>query len=54
MHGDHLEGTVSQILYIGPSFYSMKSRKINYKKWQKMYVTNISNLLLSYAARFLK
>ena len=27
-----IEGSVSQILYIGPSFYFMKSRKIVMKK----------------------
>ena len=25
----HLEGTVSHILYLGPSFYFMKSRKLS-------------------------
>ena len=25
----HLEGTVSQIFYLGPSFYFMKSRKLS-------------------------
>ena len=29
---DHLEGTVSHILYLGPSFYFMKSRKVRCKK----------------------
>ena len=27
----HLEGTVSQIFYLGPSFYFMKSRKLGCK-----------------------
>ena len=29
----HLEGNVSQIFYLGPSFYFMKSRKLSCKKW---------------------
>ena len=29
----HLEGTVSQICYLGPSFYFMKSRKLSSKIW---------------------
>ena len=29
----HSEGTVSQIFYLGPSFYFMKSRKLSSKKW---------------------
>ena len=29
----HSEGTVSQIVYLGPSFYFMKSRKLGCKKW---------------------
>ena len=29
----HLEGTVSQIFYLGPSFNFMKSRKLRGKKW---------------------
>ena len=29
----HSEGTVSQIFYLGPSFYFMKSRKLSCKKW---------------------
>ena len=33
--GGHSEGTVSQILYLGPSFYFMKSRKLGCKKHQK-------------------
>ena len=33
----HLEGTVSQILYIGPSFYFMKSRKNNKEKIIKIF-----------------
>ena len=32
----HLEGTVSQILYLGPSFYEMKCRKLGNKKYQKV------------------
>ena len=28
----HLEGNVSQIFYLGLSFYFMKSRKLSYKK----------------------
>ena len=28
----HLEGTVSQIFYVGPRFYFMKSRKIFMKR----------------------
>ena len=28
----HWEGSVSQILYLGPSFYCMQSRKISFKK----------------------
>ena len=31
--GDHLEGAVSQIFYLGPRFYVMKSRKLCCKKW---------------------
>ena len=30
------EGTVSQILYLGPSFYFMKCRKLGNKKYQKV------------------
>ena len=30
---DYPEGTVSQIFYLGPSFYFMKSRKLCSKKW---------------------
>ena len=30
--GCHLEGTMSQIFYLGPSFYFMKSRKFSSKK----------------------
>ena len=33
---DHSEGTVSQIFDLGPSFYSMKSRKLSCKKYQKV------------------
>ena len=29
----HSEGTVSQIFYLGPGFYFMKSRKLGCKKW---------------------
>ena len=29
----YLEGTLSQNIYLGPSFYSMKSRKLGCKKW---------------------
>ena len=29
----HFEGTVSQNLYLGPSFNFMKSRKLRGKKW---------------------
>ena len=29
----HLEGTVSQILYLGLGFYFMMSRKLSCKKW---------------------
>ena len=29
----HSEGTVSQNLYLGPSFYFMNSRKFSCKKW---------------------
>ena len=28
----HLEGTVSQIFYLGLSLYFMKSRKLSYKR----------------------
>ena len=28
----HLEGTMSHIVYLGPSFYFMKSRKLRCKK----------------------
>ena len=31
--GCHSEGTVSQIFYLGPSFYFMKSRNLCSKKW---------------------
>ena len=30
---NHSEGTVSQIFYLGPRFYFMKSRKLSCKKW---------------------
>ena len=30
------EGTVSQIFYLGPSFYFMKSRKLGCKKYKKV------------------
>ena len=30
---EYMEGTVSQISYLGFSFYFMKSRKLCYKKW---------------------
>ena len=33
---DHSEGTVSQIFDLGPSCYSMKSRKLSCKKYQKV------------------
>ena len=33
--GDHSEGTTSQI-YLGPSFYFMKSRKLVCKNWYKV------------------
>ena len=33
---DHSEGTVSRILYLGPSFYFMKSRKLSCQKIQKV------------------
>ena len=29
----HSEGTASQNLYLGPSFYFMKSRKLSRQKW---------------------
>ena len=32
VHEGHSEGSVSQILYLGPSFYFMKSRKKCFKK----------------------
>ena len=35
--GGHLEGTVSQIFYLGLSFYFMLSRKLNCKRCQKVY-----------------
>ena len=31
-HEGHSEGSVSQIFYLGPSVYFMKSRKISFKK----------------------
>ena len=31
--GCHSEGTVSQIFYLGSSFYFMKSRNLCSKKW---------------------
>ena len=31
--GDHSEGTVSQIFYLGLSFDFMQSRKLSCKKW---------------------
>ena len=31
--GCHSEGTVSQIFYLGPSFYFMKSRNLCSQKW---------------------
>ena len=34
--GGHTEGTVSQILQLGPSFHFMKSRKFSCKNWQKV------------------
>ena len=34
--GGHLEGTVSQIFYLGLSLYFMDSRKLRCKKWQKV------------------
>ena len=33
----HSEGCVSQILYVGPSFCFMKSRKLSSKKWYKSF-----------------
>ena len=33
---DHSEGTVSQIIDLGPSLYFMKSRKSSCKKYQKV------------------
>ena len=38
MHVDegHLEGSVSQMFYLGPSFYFMQSRKKSYKNYQKL------------------
>ena len=35
-HDGHLEGSVSQILYLGPSFHFMKSRKKSFEKCQKV------------------
>ena len=32
-----MEGTVSQIFYLGPSFYFMKCRKIKFEKFTKSY-----------------
>ena len=32
-----LEGSVSQIFHLGPSFYFIKSRKLSLKKWQKVF-----------------
>ena len=32
IYGSHIEGTVSQIVYIGPSFHFMQSRKKSFKK----------------------
>ena len=29
----HLRGTMSQILYLGPSFNFMKSKKLKEEKW---------------------
>ena len=29
----HLEGTVSQIFYLGPRFNFMKSRELRWEKW---------------------
>ena len=31
-HEGHLEGTVSQIFYVGFSFYFMRSRKLSFEK----------------------
>ena len=31
-----MEGTVSHIFYIGPSFYFMKCIKLSFKKYQKV------------------
>ena len=31
-----MEGTVSQIFDLGPSFYFMQCRKLDMKKWQKV------------------
>ena len=36
VHGYHMEGTLSQIFYLGPSFHFMKSRKKSFKKCQKV------------------
>ena len=36
VHEYHMEGTVSQILYLGPSSHFMKSRKRSLKKCQKV------------------
>ena len=33
---NHSEGTMSQIYYLGLSFYLMKSRKLRCKKWYKV------------------
>ena len=30
---DYSEGTMSQIFYLGPGFYFMKSRNLGCKKW---------------------
>ena len=34
----HSEGTASQIFYLGPSFYFMKSRKLRCKKIVKSFL----------------
>ena len=36
VHTDHLEGTVSQIFFLGPSSHFMKSTKKSFKKCKKV------------------
>ena len=36
IYGYYSEGTVSQIFYLGPSFYFMQSGKTSFKKLQKV------------------